>query len=81
MTSAEDEELAQRIVQTILRAPVSRCDYNLGHSVPDLQIDYEDGRLVFVEVVAGWNPANRAMDSMLHGGNDELAIADVRYDW
>ena len=39
MASTEDEELAQRIVQTILRASVSRYDYNRGQSVPDLRID------------------------------------------
>jgi len=81
MASTEDEELAQRIVQTILRASVSRYDYNRGQSVPDLRIDYKDGHVGFVEVVADWSPAYRAMDAMLHGGNDELVIAGMRYDW
>jgi hypothetical protein len=31
--------------------------------------------------VADWNPAYCAMDAMLHGGNDELAIAGLCYDW
>jgi hypothetical protein len=60
---------------------VSQFDHDTGHSVRDLRIDRAGEDVGYVEVVADWDEDFRAMDSMLHGGNDELALEGPRYDW
>lgn len=55
-TKDADEELASRVLQTTLSAPVISHDDRAGHSKYDLEIEYPDGRRGAAEVVSARDP-------------------------
>lgn len=78
----EYEDVAQRVVETVLGVPVVQYDTNSGYSVPDLRIDYPDRPPGYVEVVAdNAQQAWRALDRKVEGGSRKLPVPGLSYDW
>jgi hypothetical protein len=80
-----EEETARRLIEGMLGVPVYQHDTNVGRSIPDLRIDYPDGRSAYVEVFG--DPARRRwreLDSVVRrraGEGGELALPGCHYDW
>lgn len=81
----EYEEIAQRIVAKVLGVPVVQNNFNNGRSVPDLKIDYSgqdrDRPAGFIEVVSDTSRSWRRLHHALDGGNTELLVPGLTYDW
>lgn len=78
----EYEADPRRLIETVLGVPVVQHDFNSGHSVPDLRINYPDRPTGYVEVVADGAQAQwRALDRELDHGNRTLIVPGLRYDW
>lgn len=78
----EYEDEARRIVGKVLGMPVVQNDHNVGHSIPDLYIDYPDRERAYVEVVAdSAQKAWRSLDHELKKNEYGLKAVGLTYDW